>query len=253
MIASLPMYQRPELAAAHARYWALIRSELRGAGIESPAQLSQDADEFTTWNDPTLVLSQTCGMPFRNSLHGRVTLIGTPDFALDGCDPGFGRSAFVVRHDDPRTSIEDFSKAIFAYNQNHSQSGYCSPYHHVAALGFWFERRVHSGQHLESARAVADGRADIASLDAVTWRLIERYEPFAPNLRVIDWTQPTPGLPYISRAGAAAETIFSAVEAALAELRDEDRAALGIRGLVRLPQEIYLAVENPPSRVTWRN
>jgi hypothetical protein len=46
MIASLMMYRRPELDAAHDRYWALIRSNLAEAGIDSPDTLSQDADEF---------------------------------------------------------------------------------------------------------------------------------------------------------------------------------------------------------------
>ena len=130
---------------------------------------------------PNLVLSQTCGMPFRNSLFDKVTLIGTPDFGLRGCPSGYGRSGFVVRADDPRDSVADFADAVFAYNQDHSQSGYCSPYHHVAALGFWFTRRLRSGQHLASARAVADGTADVAAIDAVTWGLAE--EPRSVHLQ----------------------------------------------------------------------
>lgn len=250
VIASLPMYHRPELVDAHDRYWTLIRQNLAHADIPSPTDLTRGSDEFETWRDPTLVLSQTCGMPYRNSLHGHVTLIGTPDFGLDGCEPGWGRSAFVVRSDDARSSIEDFAGAVFAYNQAHSQSGYASPYRHVDKLGFWFTQRHRSGQHLNSARAVADGTADIAAIDAVTWRLIERHEPVAPQLQVIDYTEPTPWLPYISRAGAPQPVLFDAVAQAIADLTTADRDSLGLYGFAHIPAAEYLAVPNPPDSVT---
>uniref|UniRef100_UPI0026258F32 amidohydrolase family protein n=1 Tax=uncultured Paraglaciecola sp. TaxID=1765024 RepID=UPI0026258F32 len=35
---------------------------------------------------------------------------------------------------------------------------------HVKPLGFWFENRLHTDQHLQSVKAVSEGRADIASL-----------------------------------------------------------------------------------------
>lgn len=250
MIASLPMYQRPELAAAHARYWSLIRRRLERSGIDAPGELTQDADVFAVWNDPALVLGQTCGMPFRNGLYGQVELIGTPDFGVDGCAPGHYRSAVVVRRADPRTAIEDFAAATLAYNQNHSQSGYAAIYHHAASRGFWFALRVCTGGHLASARAVADGAADIAAIDAVTWRLLDRYEPFAASLRVLDWTEPTPGLPYIAGLGADVMSTSAAVAEAIAVLTAEDREALGLRGLISLPAAAYLAVENPPDEIT---
>lgn len=243
------MYQRPQLADAHANFWSLIRQRLLAVGQQCPAALSQDGDEFETWLDPGLVLSQTCGMPYRNSLHNRVTLIGTPDFGLDDCDPGFYRSAVIVRRNDDRQNVSDFASAAFAYNQDHSQSGFSAAYHHVAPLGFWFERRMMSGGHLRSAIMVAEGVADIATIDAVTWRLIERYEPFAASLRVIDWTVQNPGLPYISRAGVDRTLIFDAVKEAIIGLDRKDRDLLGIRSLVPIPAEVYLAVKNPPPEI----
>lgn len=246
MIASLPMYHRRELEPAHNRYWALIRHELTAVGIDSPVTLSQNGDEQQTWTDPALVLSQTCGMPYRNSLHDVVTLIGTPDFAVDGCEPGYYRSAIVVRKEDRRRAFADFESAVFAYNQTQSQSGYAAPFHHAAAMGFWFEKFLHTGQHLASARAVADGVADIASLDAVSWRLMQRYEPFAGKLSSLDWTAPTPGLPYISASGADRRAMFDAVARAIASLTGGDRELLGIVGLVAIPSTTYTEIPNPP-------
>ncbi|NND03866.1 MAG: PhnD/SsuA/transferrin family substrate-binding protein [Acidimicrobiia bacterium] len=245
MIASLPMYLRPELADAHDRYWSLIRGGLEAAGIAAPERLSQDAAEEEVWLNPGLVLSQTCGMPYRIRLHERVALVGTPDFGLDGCSPGYYRSAIVVRADDPRRELGEFRDAVFAYNQTDSQSGYAAMYHHVAALGFWFERTMLSGGHAKSVEAVASGQADVASIDAVSWRLIERYGDTARELRVIDWTEPTPGLPYIAAGDAKVRAVAAAVTAAIDGLADDDRAALGIRALVSIPRRAYLAIPNP--------
>lgn len=247
MIASLMMYARPELAEAHQRYWQRIRLELRDRGIESPEHLDQDAGEFSVWRDPELVLSQTCGMPYRLHLHGHVQLVGTPDFGVQECPPGQYRSAFVVRADDPRTELAAFRDARFAYNIKISQSGWAAPYTHLRPLGFWFENRIQSHGHQSSARMVASDDADIAALDAVTWRLIKKYDDFAADLRVLEWTQSTPGLPYIAGPDADATATFDAVAAAIAGLTADDRNTLGLRGIVRIPRKAYLAVPNPPA------
>ncbi len=249
MIASLMMYARPQLDEAHLRYWNLIRDNLNRAGIESPEHLSQDAEEFSVWQHPELVLSQTCGMPYRTWLHDKVALVGTPDYGLVGCPPGYYRSALVVRADDPRTNLMAFREAVFAYNQTFSQSGYAAPYWHLEPHGFWFKHRVQTEGHLKSAHAVAEGHADIAALDAVSWRLMAEYEEFAASLRVLEWTDPTPSLPLITAEGNDQQAIFTAVERAIAQLDDADRTALGIKGLVRIPAQRYLDVQNPPGSV----
>ncbi|SDG68106.1 phosphate/phosphite/phosphonate ABC transporter substrate-binding protein [Sulfitobacter delicatus] len=246
MIASLMMYLRPELAEAHARYWTLIHAGLAARGIPAPERLRNEAEEFAVWNAPDLTLSQTCGMPYRLLLHERVTLVGTPDFGVQGCPPGYYNSVFVVRRNDPRETIADFRRARFAYNQSFSQSGYAAPYAHCAAQGFWFEDRSQSHSHRTSAQAVAGGRAEIAALDAVSWRMIQRYDAFAADLRVLTRTTPTPGLPYIAGAKADRSATFDAVSEAIAGLLPEDAEALGIRGLVAIPKAAYLAVPSPP-------
>lgn len=246
MIANLMMYQRPQLAGAHERYWHLIRKYLHEAGIDSPEHLAQDAEEFFVWKNPDLVLSQTCGMPYRLWLHELVELVGTPDFGLDGCPPGYYRSAFVVRADDSRQNLTDFEDAVFAYNQSFSQSGYAAPYWHLQKRGFWFENRLHTEQHLNSAQAVAEGRADIASLDAMSWRLMDQHDAFARKLRVLDWTEPTPGLPLITAKGNDAGAIFNAVKSAIGALEPTDRDLLGLRGIVKIPKDTYTSIPNPP-------
>ena len=246
MIASLMMYARPQLHGAHERYWSFIRANLAEVGIQSPIDLSHDAEEFSVWKHPDLVLSQTCGMPYRLWLHDQVTLVGTPDFGITGCPAGYYRSAIVVRRDDHRKEISEFRNATLAYNQTFSQSGYAAIWAHTKQYGFWFENQRHTNQHVLSARAVKDGRADIASLDAVTWRLLQRHDGFARELRVLDWTEPTPGLPLITARGQNAAQVFDAVEVAIRQLSHDDRAGLGLKGIVKIPMEEYLKVQSPP-------
>jgi ABC-type phosphate/phosphonate transport system substrate-binding protein len=246
MIANLMMYQRPELADAHERLWGLIRRALKGRGIDAPRLLSQEAEEFFVWKHPHLVLSMTCGMPYRLWLHNQVELVGTLDYGLDDCPAGYYRSAIVSRADDVRDDIVAFRDAMFAYNQTFSQSGYGAAYFHVKQHGFFWQNKLHTQQHLESARAVVDGRADIASLDGVTWRNVVKYEEFADQLRVLEWSVPTPGLPLITALGNNGDAIFEAVAEAIDGLELDDRAALGLRGIVRISKEDYLAVPTPP-------
>ncbi|MBZ0127583.1 MAG: PhnD/SsuA/transferrin family substrate-binding protein [Rhodobacteraceae bacterium] len=245
MIASLAMYDRPETAAATDRFWALIRDGLRQGGIAAPDHLERDAPFWPVWQAHDLVFSQTCGRPFRQVLHAQVQLVGTPDYGLKDCPPGHYRSAFISRARDPRTDLAAFRDATFAFNEVSSQSGWAAPQVHAAGLGFTFTDCLETGGHVASARAVADGRADIAALDAMTWELVKRYEDCAGDLRVLGWTTPTPGLPYITGAGMDVGKVASTVAAAIAALDLADRRMLRIVGLVAIPAAEYLAIADP--------
>ena len=246
-IASLPMYLRPETAKATGEFWQLVRDNLRSAGVEAPDQLSTVEDVMTHWQSPDLLLSQTCGMPFRMVLHDHVTLVGTPDYGLEGCPPGYYQSVLVVRKNDERENLSDYRDARFAYNEPMSQSGFSAAWFHTQRHGFHFHNLVRSGAHGLSARMVAEGNADIASLDAVTWRLIERHEILAMNLRVLERTEPTPGLPCITAKGNDAAALFSAMKGAVQSLTPENRDCLGLADIIAIPKQDYLAVPTPPT------
>ncbi|MFN3209284.1 MAG: phosphate/phosphite/phosphonate ABC transporter substrate-binding protein [Roseovarius sp.] len=241
MIASLPMYDRPEVQDATDRLWQAIRTRL-GHG---PAGLCREGDIWDQWLSPDLVLSQTCGYPYRARLHGRVALVGTPDYDLEGCGPGEYRSVFVARRDDTRTDPREFATARFAYNEPMSQSGWAAPAAWSEARGFIFADTRRTGAHRASAQAVAEGRADLAALDAQSWRLMQRHDAFAGDLQVIAATPPTPALPFIAALGTETDAVFEALRQAIGAMTSEDRAALGLTGIVRIPAETYLAVPTP--------
>lgn len=244
MIASLPMYMRPENKDAHDHYWQLIAANLSKNGIDAPTQLGvcEDSDH---WLRDDLVLSQTCGMPYRLSLHGKVQLVGTPDYDLPNCDAGYYNSIFIVNSKDTRTKLTDFASANLAITSKTSQSGYAAPLNEAKKLGFHFETQTLSGGHGNSAKMVADGQIDIAAVDAMTWHNIQKYGDFVGQFRVITQTDTTPGLPYICALGMDKAVIAQAVIDAISALTEEDRACLNIRGLIQIPSADYLAVENP--------
>ncbi len=248
MIASLPMYDLPPVQAANDRLWALIRDELRRAGLAAPDTLTRGLDDmFSHWLSPELLLSQTCGMPYRTRLHGKVTLIGTPDYGVTGCGAGYYRSVFLAHTDDARASIEAFDGADMAYNEPISQSGWAAPLTHAARLGITLRPTLHTHGHVRSMIAVADGGATLASLDAVTWDLLRDYHPSAAQIKVVGMTDPTPGLPFIAAGGMDAAVLFRAISTAIAALSAADRSATRMRGIVAISPQAYLAVPTPPA------
>jgi ABC-type phosphate/phosphonate transport system substrate-binding protein len=113
------------------------------------------------------------------------------------------------------------------------------------ARGLILRGTLQTGSHRASAAAVADGRADYAAIDAVTWAMIARID--TPDLHVIGHTAPTPALPFIAGLGTNAAIIFDALDTAIAALSQNDRDTLHLRGITRIPAADYLAVRVPPA------
>lgn len=243
MIASLAMYDRPETAAANDRFWQAIRAAL-GSG---PDGLSRGADLWDIWQSPDLLLAQTCGLPYRARLHDHVTLVATPNYGLPGCPPGHYNSVLVAHRARLGAPLAAFDGASLAYNEALSQSGWAAPCAHFAAHGLSIGARLETGAHRASARAVAERRADLAALDALTWELIRRYDDFAADLVEIGRTAPSPALPFITAGGRDPVALRGALRGAVDRMSAADRALLGLRGIVDLPQSAYLAMPLPPA------
>ena len=100
----------------------------------------------------------------------------------------------------------------------------------------------------DAAQAVAEGRADFAGLDALTWALMQdQHDPAAARLKVIGQTAPTPALPFIAAPGADGPALRAALAAAIAAMPATDRATLHLCCLAEIPAAAYLAVPSPPS------
>ena len=240
MIAMLGMYDMPAIQPVNDRYWQAIRDHL-GHG---PVQLTRDMDYFEMWESPDLVLGQTCGLPYRSRLHDRVQKIATPDYGLDGCQPGHYRSLIVVRANESDDLAAQNGRR-FAYNESASQSGWAGPMAFLAANGVTPGQYMGTGAHVNSAHAIARGEADFAGIDALTWALIREHDPVADRLRVIAATPSTPGLPYICAPGQDATALRAAIAAAITDIGAADRRALHLQRLTDIPLDDYLNVTTP--------
>lgn len=248
MIAYLGMYDRPETAEANDRLWEAIRGALEGTFDDLPETLDRTRDAWSAWTAKDLVLGQTCGCPLRTRLYGEVQLVGTPDYGHDGCPPGYYYSVFVARKGTGR-GLHQLDGKAFAYNDSLSQSGWAGPIIHMQDAGLLPGSLVETGSHQASAKAVAEGRADLACLDILSWNMIQAYDDFAADLEVIDRTANTPGLPFITALGNDPAPLFTAIAQAISSLDAQTAETLHLKGLVALPMSDYLAVPTPPGPV----
>lgn len=240
------MYDRPENRAAHDALWRGVRQALGYGPIGLNRMLTPDQ----SWADPDLVLGQICNLPYRATFKDQVTRLACPDYGLPDTPPGYYHSVLVTRREDAARGLAPALLGRFAYNDPMSQSGWGAPKAMVAARGLSFHTTVRTGSHLESARAVAEGRADLASIDAVTWRMLCQWESFAAGLAVIDRTALSPGMTFITARGNDPAPILAALTRGIDELAPEHQDTLGLRGLKVLPDAAYnLPLAAPPQQV----
>ena len=247
MFAALPMYDRPENAAAHDALWSLIRDGLAALGIPAPDALDRRTHHMEGWARPDLVLGQICNLPYRAAFRDRVTAIAAADYALPETPPGHYHSLFIVRADDPARRPQDCTGYRFAFNEALSQSGWGAPSDWARANGLALSPALRTGAHVLSLRAVATGQADLAAIDAVTFRNLSRWDPLAPAVRVIGRTHATPGMTFITAPGRDPAPYRAAIAGAITALTADLRNTLGLQGIVILPPESYdIPLPAPP-------
>ena len=237
-IAILPMYDFPWTAAANDALWAAISARLAEAGVRAPMQLTRDGDLAALWRDPGLIFGQTCGCPYVTGLKDAVTLIATPEYGFPGCEGASHRSFIIRRASDSRNSLSEFRGASAALNAIDSNTGmnlFRAMIASVAGGAPFFGAIVVSGSHEASLAEVAEGHADLASIDCVSFALLSRGRPeLIERLAVVAESEPSPNLPFIASASFPARTIAAARGALFAALADpalaEARAMLGLRG-----------------------
>ncbi|SFC48910.1 phosphate/phosphite/phosphonate ABC transporter substrate-binding protein [Tropicimonas isoalkanivorans] len=243
MFAALPMYDHPGVRVATDAFWAEVRDRLRATGIAAPDSLTRSDDLFAQWRSRDLLLGQVCGLPFRTEMHEKVTLLGAIDYDLPDTPPGYYHSHFVARKNDARGTLAEFEGALLAFNEAASHSGWAT----AAFAPVRFRLGPETGSHRESVRAVAEGRVDIAAIDAISWRLLAAHTDLTDGLKIVGRSAASPGQALITAFPEAAPALRAAIAEGIAHLAPEHRAALGMAGLVALTPEEYLAVPNPPT------
>ena len=234
MIASLPMYARPENRAAHDALWALIRDGLRGRGLAAPDALEHDIDHVEGWGRPDLVLGQICNLPYRARFRDRVTLIGAAHYDLPDCAPGQYYSVLIAR-----TELKDPFAARFVCNDLLSHSGYGAAQDWAQQNGFVLTPSEITGSHRASMAAVASGQADLAAIDAQTWWIAAQEDGVTDGLRIVGRTAASPGMSFITRPDQDPAPYFTAIAQAIHALDPAHRRTLNLCGIVALSQTAY--------------
>ncbi len=243
--ASLPMYVFPALAAAHQALWSALRT---ASGIRSlPAELDVSQRPVPEAIGPDIAFTQVCGFPLFRRFRGQGVMLGTPCYDLDGCEGATHRAAFLVRAEDGSPDLAALRGRVFGCNSIDSNTGMNLPRLSLARLAGGaplFSRVVWTGGHVPSMRLLACGEIDLCSVDCVTWGLARRHLPdLTGRLRVLDWTAPSPCLPFVTSAATdpaevallrgALRTVFA--DAALRPIL----AALHLVGLVQAGDAEY--------------
>lgn len=235
LIAALPMYDWPEVRGEVDAIWTSVRDALRTSGIPAPERLLRapsdapseldwrdDNDLLTLWRYPSLLFSQTCWGPLRDTdIAEHVLVLGQSDYSDVAGGHGTNYSSAIVMPssllgewiDVPPPvdgsallPLELIADKRFIGNDPHSLSGFLGMKDDLAAAGVSYDHFLQvtfSGGHRLSIRAIAHGEADVATIDCRSWELARRFEPAAAALRVVGWTAAKPGLPYVMARGLA--------------------------------------------------
>lgn len=200
MLASLPMYDFPEVREATDGFWAAV-AKACGTDIE----LSRGGDWSAPWRNPNLLFSQTCGYPFTHAFAGLHSYVATPHYGSDGCKGPDYCSILFARGFAP---LRTFQGKRAAFNTRDSMSGMLAlqlVFAPMAVKGEFFDQAIETGGHLASLAAVQAGEADICATDCVTVAYMRRYRPeVMKGLEEVGRSPQVPGLPFVTRAGDVA-------------------------------------------------
>ncbi|MFZ1430278.1 MAG: PhnD/SsuA/transferrin family substrate-binding protein [Geminicoccaceae bacterium] len=248
MLASLPMYDLPELRVTTDAWWLGVAQAAARHGVDPvPLRLDRTKPTASVWRLPSLLLSQCCGRDLVTHLAGQVEAVAISCYRASGCSAGTYRSWLVARRKDPRQRLEDFFGATAAINYTGSHSGWVALGHALVQAGLsgpFFARAVSTGGHRASLGAIVRGAADLAAIDCVTFALLERVAPAEiASLRIIAESEAAPALPYITAAGRPNDVRFQLFDALVEAASDEElaasRAALLLDGFLPVDGDPY--------------
>jgi ABC-type phosphate/phosphonate transport system substrate-binding protein len=232
-IAALPMYDFPEVRDAHDRLWDALARRLRETGVAGvPRHLIRDLSHRELWSHPGLLFGQACEYPLSKYFCRYLKIVATPRYRAPGCKENTYRSGIVVRAEEPACSLEGLRERRCVVNEPDSNSGMNLLRATLAPITGgtrFFRSVVFSGSHRRSLELIGAGEADVAAIDCVTLEHLRRTHPLLMSqVRVIDWTEPSPCLPFVITSQASESTVIALREAlqavcadpALAPVRD---------------------------------
>jgi ABC-type phosphate/phosphonate transport system substrate-binding protein len=144
-----------------------------------------------------------CGLPYSRATPQPQLLAAPVPSAPEFRGQPLYWSEFVVATASAHRSLEDTFGGRIAFTSPESQSGFAAPLRHLreASDGTPPYREVIAPQITPQGAlaAVAEGRADIAAIDAYSLQLLRRFAPeLAARVRVVARTEPRPIPPLVA-------------------------------------------------------
>lgn len=204
-IASLPMYNIPEIRKASASLWRGIAKYLQLEGVENvPDQLVFNQPLRDLWSNPKLMFSQCCGYDVVRRFANTLTPLVVPHFDVAECVGGEYSSLVVVGEDCRYHDVLEMHGTVAVINGSESHSGMNTLRQLVAPKhidGHFFNSIMISGAHVESLGMLRRREADVAAIDCVTHALLALHQPEAlAGTRVLGLTYHSPAPPYVTRS-----------------------------------------------------
>jgi ABC-type phosphate/phosphonate transport system substrate-binding protein len=244
------MYIFSALAPIHQAMWQTLR-----VGIaDAPEQLEDGRAAVPEAIGAEVLFTQVCGFPLFRRYCGQAVLLGTPHYAFAGCEGAMHRGAFIVRESDPAQSLAEMRGRVFGCNSIDSNSGMNLPRLSLARIAGgapFFRRVVWTGAHAASLRALSAGEIDLCAVDCVTWGLAQLYAPaLVAELRVLDWTEPSPCLPFVTSVATPAAEV-AALRAAVAALVVPEIGLVGVSALDASAWDVLVTYEQEAERLGY--
>lgn len=245
------MYRFPPVLWAWDELWAAVQARVPWA----PARSVQSADTHAAWSDDDCIVTQVCGWPFISQHLRDLQPIGAFELDISEAQPnGRYRSVLLSPHDVPLDELVE-ARCHVAANSADSLSGWLSLCAATVGPGVdWPGRVTFTSAHIHSVQALADRKADLASIDSWSLAFIEAEQPelFSDLHRVgFGPVTPTPLIAARSSVDSAHvdELRRAFVEAITDPVVRPVIEALHISGFAELTLDDYLALEPlaPPS------
>ncbi|MDJ0686470.1 MAG: PhnD/SsuA/transferrin family substrate-binding protein [Alphaproteobacteria bacterium] len=210
------MYRPAGHAAKTGALWTALRPYFAREGLaDIPATLDPPEPIDRCWRAENLFLSQTCGYPLVIALGPSVSVVATPVYESAFCDGASYRNLILCADDADFRDVAGLAGRQMAYNETSSYSGYDAWRRVLRDAGAPtieptdnFSQTMATGAHAASMAAVAQGRADVCSVDCVTYDLLQRHDPEAcAGLRIMVQGPLAPGLPLVTRGDRPAGEI----------------------------------------------
>jgi phosphonate transport system substrate-binding protein len=225
-----------------------LASEERVSGPEQ-SSVDRSEDPFSRGEADVGFLCAPTYLRLREREHPPAELLGVAPVFVD--ERARGKPVYfcdvIVRRSSPARSFWDLKGGAWAYNDPCSLSGHGGLKARLGspeAIGTFFGQTIRSGSHPASVRLVADGGADVASIDSNVLKiLLDHTSALREEIRVLESWGPYPIQPVVVRTDldpalkvALRESLLKAQDDPLTRLELE---AFGLKRFVAVDEEDY--------------